>query len=268
MEFVTLVELFDVLNPIKHKYRIVGRYIKYLKTLTREADQEREVEGFKQFLLTNPLLQEMKFSNSALKVNREYIYFDSALSCLDPQQQLLFWQRMNQTDTIMFPKGRPSVQPDSQASAMVSDEARRIMSSDPLLSDVMNKVLESQTLMSVASGDQPLDVSSIMADPKFMDLANSITSSLTSGNYNEDSLANTVDKISTLVGDDVDPEIKNIIAFLKQAIRDIKAKRPVDVAGLMKLVSSMNMGGMDLGPLMAQLFGGGSTSNDSNSMEM
>lgn len=256
MEFATLLELFDILSPIKHKYRIVGKYSKYLKSLTEERDQEREVEGFKQFLLSNSKLREMIFTNSVLRVNRECIYLDNALSFLNEQQRYDFWNKLIQTDVIMFPNGRPAVeQPMVGSSALVSDEARRIMASDPLLSDVMNKVLESQTLMAAASSDHPMDVSSIMSDPKIMDLATSITSSLTSGNYNENSLASTIDTISSLVGEDADPEIKKVIGFLKQCIRDIKAKRPVDIAGLMNMVSSMNMGGIDLGPLMAQLLG-------------
>ena len=258
MEFTTLVELFDVLAPIKHKYRIVGMYIKYLRSIKTEREQEVEVDGFKRFLLTNRNLHERVFDNSVLKVNRENIYLDSALSFLDRQQQNLFWERLIQTDAIMFPKGRPVVEQsvDSSNTLLDSDEAKRIMASDPLLSEVMNKVLQSDAMSAVTSGEQPMDVTSIMSDPKIMDLASSITNSLTSGNYNEDSLANTIDTISSLVGEDADPQISHVITFLKKSIRDIKAKRPVDVAGLMQLVSSMNMGGVDLGPLMAQMLGG------------
>lgn len=251
MEFITLLELFETLEPMKHKYRIMYRYIKHLKSLTEEKDKDKEVECFKQFLLSNTALIEKRFTNHILKVNREQIYLDWAISFLDDKQRDLFWDRLLQTELIMFPKGRP----EPKESVVDSDEARRIMGSDPLLADVMNKVLESDALSAVASNDQPLDVSAIMSDPKFMDLASSITSSLTSGNYNEDSLARTIDTISSLVGDDVDPEVKKIITFLKKSIRDIKAKRPVDMAALMSMISSMNMGGIDLGPLMAQMLG-------------
>jgi hypothetical protein len=166
----------------------------------------------------------------------------------------------------MFPNGRPEndsreEEPMStgwdRSSVMENQEAMRVMSSDPLLADVMDKVLKSDALASVSSGDNPVDVSAIMSDPKIMELARTITSSLMSGNYNEDSFANTLETITSLVGNDADPEISKIISFLKKAIRDTKAKRPVDVGGLMNLVSSMNTGGVDLGPIMAQILGAG-----------
>lgn len=269
MEFVTLVELFELLSPIKHKYRIVGKYIKYLKSIATELNREMEVEGFKKFLLSNPNLHERKFTNSVLKVNRECIYLDNALSLLDENQRNIFWEGLLQTDRIMFPNGRPADDMREEEpmatdwrsfSVSENHELLRRLHADPLLSDVMNKVMESEALASVSASDTPADVSAIMSDPKIMELAQTITSSLTSGNYNEDSFARTLDTITTLVGDDADPKISTIITFLKKALRDLKAKRPVDVGGLMNLVSSMDTGNVDLAPLMAQILGGAARS--------
>lgn len=256
MEFTALVELFDTLSSIKHKYRILGRYIKTLKSKMEESDQNKEIERFRQFLVANPNISEQKFSDPKLKT-KDIIYMDCVNQFLSKDELDRFWSKMIETEQIFFPSGRPIVNEaeENANSLMESEEARKLIGDDPLLAEVMKQVVSSGALSSGGNGEQ-VDVASIMQNPKFMELASNITGSLTSGKYTKDSLEKTVDTLTGLVGDDVDPELKKMMAFLKKSVKDIKAGRPADLNTLVKMISSFNIGGetgLDLGPMMQAL---------------
>lgn len=269
MEFTALVELFDTLSPLKLKYRILGRYIKSLKSKTGEVEQNKEVESFRQFLLANPNISEKKFSDPKFK-SKDNIYMDCFSQLLSGDELDRFWSKMIETEQIFFPSGRPEIKTigegmtlnEAVASAntlMESDEAQKLVGDDPLLAEVMKQVVSSGAL-SNGGGDGPVDVAAIMQNPKFMELASNITGSLTSGKYTKDSLEKTVDTLTGLVGDDVDPELKKMMTFLKKSVKDIKAGRPADLSTLVEMISSFNIGGatgLDLGPMMQMMMQGG-----------
>ena len=249
MEFLSLKELFDTLASIKHKYRIVGKYIKTLQGKTDEKEQQEEVDRFTKFLLTNPDIGEKRFTNPELK-DKDTIYMNCAVKHLSPAETAIFWSKLRETEQIFFPNGRPTVTAakQEQASFLESEEAQRLVNNDPLLSEVMRQVVNSGAI------NGGMDVGSIMQDPKFTQLAESITKNLTTGKYTKDHLEQTVNTLTGLVGDDVDPELKKMMTFLQKSVKDIKAGRPADLSVLSELVSSFDFGGAE-NPIMQMICG-------------
>lgn len=258
-----MVELFDTLSPIKHKYRIMGRYVKTLKSKTGEAEQEKEVERFRQFLLANPNISERQISDPKFKT-KDIVYMD-CVNLLSEAELDRFWSKMVETERIFFPNGRPEraeggggLTMASANALMESDEAKKLIGDDPLLSEVMKQVAGSGAL-SITGSDEPVDMTTLVQNPKFMELASNITGSLTSGKYTKDNLEKTVETLTGLVGDDVDPELKKMMTFLKKSVKDIKAGRPADLSTLVEMISSFNVGGatgLDLGPMMQKMMQG------------
>ena len=248
----------------------MGRYVKNLKSMgavgeTLTTEQVKEVDRFRKFLLANPSILDRKFSNPQLKA-KDIIYMDCVEQFLSGDDLEKFWAKMGDVERIFFPDGRPVVaqggadgglsmnEAMANATALIeSDEAKKLVGDDPLLAEVMKQVVSSGALTS--GGEGPADISAIMQNPRFMELAANITGSLTSGKYTKDSLEKTVDTLTGLVGDDIDPELKKMMSFLKKAVKDIKAGRPADLGTLFELVGSISggEGGFDIASMMQMM---------------
>lgn len=228
MEFAYLVELFDTLSPIKHKYRILGRYVKYLKRKDTE-EQEKEVEKFRHFLTANPDISDRKFTDPKFK-SKDVIYMDCVNTFLDEKELDTFWTKMQDTERIFFPNGRP------QLDMTNSDDVKNLIGEDPILSEVMSQISQSGAFL---NNENPGDLNTIIQNPKFQELASGIAGSLTSGQYTKDNLEKTFDTLSKLVGEDTDPELNKMMSFVHKSIKDIKAGRSADFGQLIEMLSSV-----------------------------
>lgn len=179
------------------------------------------------------------------------------MDCIDrflsKEESDQFWFKMSEAEQIFFPSGRPVAEAKAEGcldDLIESEETKKLIGDDPLLSEVMKQVASSGAL---PNGEE-VDMGDIMQNAKFIELAANVTKSLTSGKYTKDNLEKTVDTLTGLVGDDVDPELKKMIAFLKQSVKDIKAGKPANLGPLVQMISSFNTG-LDLEPVMQMMRG-------------
>lgn len=247
MEASYIKDVFNCLTTLKYKYRVLGKYIKLLST---DAFTVKEIPAFKTFLLANPNLADGKIDEPIFKGGKQcVIYFDSVLIHCDDELKKTLFDNLIKAEKIFFPSGRPVIEKTEGATggalaALETEEARRAIKSDPLLADVLQKVLDSGAL---PDGEQPIE--ELMSDPKLMGLATTITRSLASGKYSPKDLLKTVDTISTIVGDDVSPDMKEMLGFLKKTVTDINNGKPPNMRALQSIMGKVVPGMENFDPM-------------------
>jgi hypothetical protein len=235
MEFEHILAFFNGMSPLKHKYRILGSYIKHVKSIKTEEKQKKEVECMKKFLLANPNLKDRKLDNDLYPTSKGsvYLYLNSALDFASEEITETFWHNLIDLDAIIFPNGRPETLSTTASNVLGSDAAATVIANNPILGDVIDQIKGSAMELGPDA-----DITTIMGNPAFGSMVKKIRNGLKNGKYKISDLTRTITDVAGTLDDNIDPETKEMFDTISDAMKATEKGETPDMKKLMSMANN------------------------------
>lgn len=104
MEFEKFKQFMSNLEYAKRKYPMIRTYLTYLNKLESTAEQQKELNCFKNFLILNQTVQDKTFVNYHFKTGKKSISLDMRIFINDWPNDTIedFWKTLNELDSALF----------------------------------------------------------------------------------------------------------------------------------------------------------------------
>ena len=237
MEYQYLVEMFETLSFLKHKYPVLGNYLKYLTKIKDDKDkQDTEVTCFKTFLKQNPsiadkVLQRPVFITGKLSLD---IGFDDIFTLGSPNSNDELWAKLNQMDIICFPDGKPTL----KTVQFAPEGPLEMLESIPILKDVMDQVM--LTASSIKPGE---NIATVLESPVFLNIVKTMKGNIDSGRYKLSDLTKMLtDVMGSISTADMDTESKEALNTLVSSMDEQSSVNPPPMDKLLNVIKNMQFG--------------------------
>lgn len=240
MEFQSVLEFFVLLNPIRHKYRILGRHIKKVSDMTSDDQKKSEVESMKSFILANPNLKDRKLDNDLYPSKQNELYMKNIFTHVSPRLADETWKALLNLEIILFPDGRPEQTQAVAATGIIDDKAAEIIANNPIISDVIDQLKSTNASL----GPNP-SMADVMQQPDFHVIIKKILGGMTSGKYKMSdvtkSLADVTKSLETTDLPNQDVFNKESLGTLLGIMKKLENGEAPDMSKMMDIVGKLNM---------------------------
>jgi hypothetical protein len=232
MEFRALTDFFASLAYAKKKYPQYVTYVnKYLPKL-EEADQHREVEALKRFLIANQNTQARKLDCVLFQTGRPATNLCMS-NFIDTAHASLFWESVDALERTLFRFGKPTELP-SPAAASGLESAMERFKDNPLMTDILGHAKKS-----LVNLDGVQDINDLLNTPGFQDIVERMKTNIMSGQYSLSDLASSVTTVINTVQSEVDDSTKEALTAVSSAMSSMENNQQVDLDKLMTIVGSL-----------------------------
>lgn len=241
MEFEYIKNFFISLDPLRHKYRILGKYIKHVTSLDTDKKKDSEVECMKQFLINNPRLNERIFDDDTYRGTKPGDLYFKNISIASDELINIFWENIFNLERILFPNGKPEKQEQNP-------EITALLNKNPILGDLMSDLMTSDI-------DTSSDITSIIGTPAFSNLLAKIQTGFTSGKYKLSDLTKTVTDVAEATLDnenDINPDTRKMFTAISDTMQAAERGETPNLANLINIVGQ-TIGSDDIGTHLANI---------------
>ena len=233
MAFQLILNLFESFQSIRRKYPMVLSYFKHLQNLPDDRHNE-EVECMKKYIDKNRQLSDKIIDDWYYYGTKPAtpIYFKSVVMIGTESVQESFWKTMHDLEVMLFPDGFVDI--------VKEDDAQ-----PPGEADLITAAVDSMSLFAGEDEIRKLvavkgkDVSEVLSSPEFKHLLKRIGSDIASGKRSLKDIVDTLDKLLSLVKDNMDGELVDAIRSLSKTLTAANRGEVPDMNNVMKLLQRM-----------------------------
>jgi hypothetical protein len=230
--FESIKQLFIDLQPLKRRYPMVVSVLKYLEKLSDDRI-EKEVERFRNWLLTNPRVLDRSLDNTLFE-SKHVICFDNILNSGNTELINTFWNNLSTCEFTIFDNGRPKQEKVEKESE--SDEAMAILESNPMFADVLTD------LKSTVANVDPNDIiGSVVGTKEFNKLVKTMKSGIASGKYKMSDISGSISSVVNAVQNKLDPKTKSAVYDAISLINDVENGKEPNFEKVMALAKDFNI---------------------------
>lgn len=233
MEFQSLRDLFDVIQPLRRKYPVLGSYIKYLNKLENIEKQTAEIDQVKTFLIQNPSIQDRMLNKDIFKPGKgPAIYFENVFKLGNEEIVEHFWTKLIELEHIVFPNGKPELETLEGAAAMSDGRnPMDILEKNPVLKDVINQI--KLTAATMGPND---DITNVFQSPEFFNVVKTLKENLLDGKYKLSDITNTInDVLGSINTGEMDDKTKSALDTISETISSVEQGNAPDISKLMNM---------------------------------
>lgn len=235
--FQSILALAKSVQSIKNKYPMIVSYLKHLQKC--EGDkiaEDKEVEAFRLWLLTNPNIPTI--DNPYYKSSKQTICFSNVHSLAKEDVVADFEKNLGEIEHTIFPDGRPAPVEGAVAAEDLTPgvaSAMAAIESNPVFSGLLDNIKNV-----VADTDVVNDPSSIMDNKNFKVLLKNIQNGIERGKYNLSDITSTIHTVIGSVKSELDDDMNNVMEEAVGMMSAAEQGQQPDVGRIMELLKTVN----------------------------